>query len=101
MSSKFVMVKADVYCEWKHREPPSYRVFVNDELFAERTYTWRDQYLEELLQIWAPPGKYALRWELVANSRGTLRVDNIRIEEGPQGARIIKNSLLRIEDESI
>jgi hypothetical protein len=40
-------------------------VYVNNELFNERTWVWREQYLEEFLQIWAGPGKYELRWELV------------------------------------
>jgi hypothetical protein len=40
----------DIHCEWAGTAP-SYRVFVNDELFTERTFIWRDQYLTEILQI--------------------------------------------------
>jgi hypothetical protein len=39
MSKKFVRVLADVDCEWEGLMP-SYRVYVNDELFAERTWRW-------------------------------------------------------------
>ena len=47
MSKKFVRVLADVDCEWEGLMP-SYRVYVNDELFAERTWRWTDSYLEEM-----------------------------------------------------
>ena len=97
MEKKFVRVLADVNCDWEGLSP-IYRVYVNDELFAERTWIWTDQYLEENLQIEAEPGNYNLRWELVPPCLAKLRVDNIRVEYGPGS---IKNeNLLRIYDES-
>ena len=52
MTKQFVRLLSDIYCDWEGL-PPIYRVFVNDELFAERTWIWQDSsiYLEELLQI--------------------------------------------------
>jgi hypothetical protein len=100
MTRQFVIVKADVSVDWTGADP-DYRVYVNNELFAERTWVWREQYLEEFLQIWAGPGKYELRWELVPPACGTIEVKNVRIAEGPLNSRIVKNSLLRIENESI
>jgi hypothetical protein len=97
MDKKFVRVLADVHCDWEGLDP-TYRVFVNDELFAERTYIWTDSYLEENLQIEAEPGKYHLRWELVAPHLATLRVENVRVGYGP--GSIKNNELLRIHDES-
>jgi hypothetical protein len=97
MTRKFVRVLADVHCEWEGLDP-TYRVYVNDELFAERTYSWTTEYLEELLQIQAPVGKYILRWELVAPHLAQLRVENVRVDYGP--ANIKNNSILRIYDES-
>jgi hypothetical protein len=97
MNKKFVRVLADVHCDWEGLNP-IYRVYVNDELFAERTWRWTDSYLEEMLQIEAPPGKYALRWELVPPHLAQLRVENIRVDHGP--ANIKNNELLRIYDES-
>jgi hypothetical protein len=97
MNKKFVRVLADVHCDWEGLHP-IYRVYVNDELFAERTWRWTDSYLEEMLQIEAPPGKYALRWELVPPHLAQLRVENIRVDHGP--ANIKNNELLRIYDES-
>jgi hypothetical protein len=97
MRKKFVRVLADVDCEWEGL-PPSYRVYVNDELFAERTWRWTDCYLEEVLQIEAESGKYRLRWELVPPCLAQLTVTNVRVDYGP--GSIKNNELLRITDES-
>ena len=97
MSKKFVRVLADVDCEWEGLQP-SYRVYVNDELFAERIWRWTDAYLEEMLQIEAEPGKYWLRWELVKPCLAKLTVTNVRVDLGP--GRVKNNVLLRIQDES-
>jgi hypothetical protein len=95
MNKKFVIVQCDVHCEWK-KHPPVYRVYVEDELFAERTFIWDNQYLIENLQILADPGKYSIRFELVGKSSAELRVENIRIATGPEGSRTYKNNVIRI-----
>jgi hypothetical protein len=97
MSKKFVRVLADLHCEWEGLNP-IYRVYVNDELFAERTWRWTNCYLEEMLQIEAEPGKYHLRWELVPPNLAQLHVENVRVDYGP--GKIKNNVLLRILDES-
>jgi hypothetical protein len=97
MDKKFVRVLADVHCDWEGL-PPTYRVYVNDELFTERTWTWTDCYLEEMLQIEAPVGKYHIRYELVPPHLAQLHVENMRVDLG--SANIKGNSLLRIVDES-
>lgn len=97
MNKKFVRVLADIHCDWEGLNP-IYRVYVNDELFAERTWHWTEHYLEEMLQIEAEPGKYNLRWELVPPHLAQLTVKNVRVDYGP--ANIKNNELLRIYDES-
>ena len=97
MSQKFVQVLCDVHCDWEGLDPV-YRVYVNEELFAERTWIWNDHYLEELLQINAEPGDYHIRYELVPPHLATLRVSNMRIELGD--ANIVGQSLLRIPNEN-
>lgn len=92
MDKKFVRVLADVACEWEGLDP-TYRLFVNDELFAERTWSWIDSYLEENIQIQAPTGNYRLRWELVQPHLAQLTVTNMRVE---YGSAQIENSILRI-----
>jgi len=89
----FVRILADIDCEWEGLNP-IYRVFVNDELFIERTWAWPDQYLEEMLQIEAVPGEYELRWELVPPHLAQLTAKNIRVDLGP--GQIINENILRI-----
>lgn len=96
MTRKFVRVLADVHCDWEGLDP-IYRVYVNDELFAERTWRWSNAYLEELLQIEAEPGTYNLRWELVPPHLAQLKVKNVRVDFGP--GLVENNNLLRINDE--
>jgi hypothetical protein len=93
MSQHYVRVLADVDCEWEGLNP-IYRVYVNGELFAERTWLWTDCYLEEMLQIEAEPGDYTLRWELLKPHLAKLTVNNMRVDCGP--GQIVQNSKLRI-----
>ena len=98
MNRQSVVVRADVSVAWQG-DPPNYRIYVGNEMFTERTWIWQEQYLEEMLVVNAPPGKYNLRWELVPPAQGTIEVKNVRIEHGSDHAYIKKNSQLRITDE--
>lgn len=93
MERYFVRVLADVDCEWEGLNPV-YRVYVNNELFAERTWRWTTEYLEEMLQIEAEPGEYDLRWELVPPHLAKLKVTNVRVDFGP--GLVEDNKRLRI-----
>jgi len=93
MTKQFVRVLCDVHCEWEGLAP-IYRVYVNDELFVERTWIWTDVYIEEALQIEAEPGDYQIRHELVPPSLAEITVDNYRVETGP--GQVISDSLIRI-----
>ena len=89
---QFIRVLCDVDCSWTET-PPVYRVYVDDELFAERTWRWRDEYLEEMIQIEAEPGEYVISYELVGSPGATIRVLNMRVDYGPGK---IKGNLLKI-----
>jgi len=82
MRTEFVLTLADVYCKWQG-DPPRYRCYVNDELFAERTWIWTEHYLEEQLQILAEPGEYNIHYELVDTKNAKLKISNFRITQGP------------------
>ena len=97
MDKKFVRVLADVHCDWEGLDP-IYRLYVNEELFAERTWIWGSSYLEENLQIDAEPGEYTIRYELVPPHLAQLQVKNMRVTDG--NANIKGDNLLRIYDES-
>ena len=92
MTKQFVQVLADVDCEWEGLAPV-YRLYVDDELFAERTWRWTDCYLEEMIQIEAEPGEYPIRFELVPPHLAQLQVTNIRVGHGPG---TVENNVLRI-----
>jgi len=95
MDKHFMRVLADVDCEWEGLNP-TYRVYVNDEMFAERTWYWTDQYLEEMLPIYAEPGDYVFRWELVPPHLSKLTVKNLRIE--PQGRHRVNDQGIPLWD---
>ena len=99
MNRRSVIVRADVEIRWK-KHPPNYRIYVNDELFSERTWIWQEQYLEEVLAIHALPGEYNLRWEIVPPFKGKITVTNPRVEHCA-GAYITEQLQLRIPNESI
>ena len=92
MTKQFVRVLCDVDCEWESFNP-IYRAYVNDELFAERTWRWTDMYLQEALQIEAEPGEYLIRFELVPPCLARLSVTNMRVDYGPA---TVENNVLRI-----
>jgi hypothetical protein len=46
--------------------------------------------------VYAEPGKYEIRYELVPPSTGTITVKNMRVDSGPPGAVIKNNAMLRI-----
>ena len=93
MQTHYVRLLCDVHCKQDERGP-RYRIFINDELFAERTWVWNDRYLEEALQIEARPGRYPIRFELVEPDVGRLKVKNLRVDHGP--AVICKGDILEI-----
>lgn len=81
MKKQFVKALFDLHCDWEGL-PPSYRIYVNDELFAERTFYWVDDYLKETLQIEAPAGIYHVRFEPLKPNLAKFRLENHRVEHG-------------------
>jgi hypothetical protein len=96
MNKKFVQVLCDVDCRWEGLAP-TYRLYVNNELFVERTWIWQNEYLEELIQIEAVPGVYEIKYELVPPHLAQLSVGNARMQYGPGE---IQGTTLRILDEN-
>ena len=82
MENKFVRAVLDIDCEWQGL-PPSYRIYVNDDLFTERTWRYNNEYLEETLQISAPPGMYKVRLEPVQPCLAKFYIKSMRIDFVP------------------
>ena len=87
----FCRVSFDLFCDKGH--DPRYRIYVNNELFTERTYIWKGtQYLRENLQINAEPGVYKIELEKIDPAK--LKMRNIRVDLGP--AEILDSETFRI-----
>ena len=83
MEKHFVKVLFDLHCDWEGIAP-DYRVYVNDELFCERTYKWEEPtYLTEILQVEAVPGQYKFTLEKVGPQISKFDIKDTRIEYGP------------------
>jgi hypothetical protein len=82
VEKKFIRAVFDLDCDWEGL-PPVYRIYVNGELFAERTWTWIDHYLSEMLQIRGEPGRYHVEIEPVRPHLAKFSVSNPRVEYGP------------------
>lgn len=89
----FARVSFDIECDCPD-ETPRYRIYVNDQLFTERTWNWTDCYLEEILQISAPPGQYQVKVKAVGHSDAIFRCKNFRIKAG--AAEWVADHLLEI-----
>ena len=94
MARHFVRVLCDVYCDWQGPDPV-YRVYVDNELFTERTFSWPDCFLEEMIQIEAEPGNYEIKYEVVSPGLVQLRTENMRVDFGPATA---KGNIIRIRE---
>jgi len=83
MEPIFVKVTFDLHCEWEGLEP-EYRIYVQDELFCERTFKWKEPvYLTEILQVEAEPGIYQIRLEKIGPQISNFVTKNHKIEYGP------------------
>ena len=96
MDKQFVKMELDVFAKWQFK-PPMYRVYVNDELFNERSYSVATdlEYITEILQIKAQPGEYNVRIE---NHGGEFTVRSLRCSVGK--VRVINNSMFEIIEEN-
>ena len=89
-----VQMRIDVHTTFIGRgDEPSYRLYVNDELFSERTYRYESgTYLTEQLFVNKNPGAYKVRIESLGSFKYKLR--NLRCAYGT--ADIIDNETFRI-----
>lgn len=95
---QFVVLQLDVRCYWQGSSVcPAYRLFVNNELFTERTFIWKDHYLVENLQTQAAPGVYTVQLVTVSNASGAmLAASNLRVLSGP--AKVTGHNTVQVFD---
>jgi hypothetical protein len=93
MSAKFCKVSFDIFCDWEGMAP-NYRLYVNDELYTERTFAYEEAYLEEILQIYAEPGQYTLHLEPLQPNLAKFRIEDCRVVYG--SARMLDRTRFEI-----
>jgi len=77
MSTQFVRIVFDLYCQWTGIYPV-YRVYVNDELMTERT--WRQgplEFIRENMSLQVSPGKYTVRIENLSPETSEFKQRNL------------------------
>ena len=93
MQLPYATVAIDVSCSWGEI-PPRYRIFVDDEMFIERTFIWRnDFYLEEHITVTGPPARYQIRCINVDPELGEFKFKNIRMVDSNDNSYVRKNIL--------
>ena len=92
MKQNFTKIEFDLHCDWK-TNPPSYRIYVNHEMFTERSYIWSGtQYLTEILQLEAPIGRYRIRVENLGVAK--IKMRGLKCTHGT--AQILDNETFEI-----
>ena len=97
MLTKTVIATFDVHITYSG-EAPVYRLYVGDELFAERTWRWDNSFLHERVILEAPYGLYPVRYELLPHPNAEISIQNAAVESGP--GRFRKRLGLEVHDES-
>lgn len=92
MKTTFIKVSFELDCIWEGLAP-TYRIYVENELFAERTWNWTDKKLVEILQIKAPEGNYQVSVVPVGPHLAQFTMSNHQIVVG-ENVRWKNNTLL-------
>lgn len=92
----YVHAAFNVDCDWEGINPV-YRIYVNEELFAERTWRWTDCFLVENIRIEGPIGRYHVKLEPVGPQIAKFTVTGHKVVKGP--GQWVEDGILEIVDE--
>jgi len=82
-----VKIEASVYCNIIDAENTAYRLYIDNDLYTERTFVWnrRDTYIEECSYADLEPGDHKIRVESCKIPNGfvlkDIRVDSKSVSE--------------------
>lgn len=75
-----IHLSADVHCHWSEN-PPSYRIYVDNDLLTERTFKWAGYqiYIREHMVCNLNPGIHTVRIENCTGP-GNFKLENLVVE---------------------
>jgi len=93
MLLRYAELVFSVHCFYDQPVPPSYRIYVDDDLITERTFSWNPttDYIEEHVAVNARPGPHTLRVENITPKLGTFVVENLRVDGLPSDSNSVFN----------
>lgn len=77
-------IDVDVWCKY-NGAPPTYRVYVDDELMTERTFVWNstNNYIREHIEVLVDRGVHELRIENCGGNHVEFITNNIMVNGKP------------------
>lgn len=74
-------IEVDVLCDWQS-EPQAYRLYINNDLYTERTYIWRNpnQWVREILVAQLESGQHTIKVQSVNSEFNGFRLANFAID---------------------
>jgi|GEM_PF-3467139 len=89
----FAKILVDLYCDWDGI-PPTYRIFADNELLAEREYVWNDPvYVTEIIQVEFPMDEPKfIHLETVNPNISNFRFENQRIKYCEHSVKMIRDT---------
>jgi hypothetical protein len=82
-----------IHCFYDQAAPPSYRIYVDDDLITERTFAWNPatDYVQEHVAVEARLGSHTLRVENITPKLGTFVVENLQVDGLPSDSVSVFN----------
>ena len=77
------IIEFDVYSSW-HKQPPAYRVYVDNELMTERTFLAQEyEFYREQVFVMLEPGTHSFEFEKLPtkSNEDKLSIKNFKINQ--------------------
>ena len=86
----YVCVDVDIWCKY-NEAPPTYRVYLDDELLTERTFIWdsKNQYIREHIEVDVEPGYHEVKVINCSGSKVEFIMNNVMVNGKPSRPRFI------------
>lgn len=74
-------IEIDIFCDWQ-TEHEAYRLYLDDDLYTERTYIWRNphQWVREILVAELGPGIHTIKIQPVNSEFQGFKLANFAID---------------------